>query len=128
MSELVGLPHSDTRSDLDSRSRVPWTFITGQKLDVAPVVQPHGQGAGAARLAQKAVARILDDEAQAGVAREVDSELDLRHCADIDRRYGVRTQRACRVLLGCFLRSREASPAFPLRHLELALMASLWVF
>lgn len=74
------------------------------------------------------MARILDDEAQAGVAREVDSELDLRHCADIDRRYGVRTQSARRVLLGCFLRAGEAGPAFPLRYLGLALMASLRIF
>ena len=58
------------------------------------MVGPHRQRARAGRAAVEIVAGVFDDEADAGVAREVDGELDLGHAADVEGVAGVAAEGA----------------------------------
>jgi hypothetical protein len=57
-------------------------------------VGPDAQGTGTGGLAVEVVAGVLDDKTDAGVARKVDSQLDLSHIAHIDRVAAVTTDSA----------------------------------
>lgn len=61
-------------------------------LDLLQMMRPDTQGPRARRLAEEVVARVLDYEADSGVARKVDGQLDLRDVADVHRVAGIASE------------------------------------
>lgn len=71
--------------------------VLGHELEALQMVSPNAERAGSTRFTQVIVASVLDDDAQALVAREVDSELNLGHGRGVDGISRISTNGASRI-------------------------------